>query len=63
MKFCQCLYCDFVAWSENDIVIERIVPDTEFIESALEKAKYGLLPELLGKYYTKLPSTTEYFDD
>ena len=38
MKFCQCLYCDFVAWSENDIVIERIVPDTEFIESALEKA-------------------------
>lgn len=45
MKFCQCLYCDFFVWSEEDIVIERIVPDIEFIESALEKAtmffKYG----------------------
>ena len=63
MKFCQCLYCDFVVWSEKDTVIERIVPDMEFIESALEKAtkffRYGILPELLGKYYTKLPSTTE----
>ena len=38
MKFCQCLYCDFVVWSEEDIIIERIVPDMEFIESALEKA-------------------------
>ena len=63
MKFCQCLYCDFVVWSEKDIVIERIVPDRELIESALEKAtiffKYGILPEVLGKYYTKLPSTTD----
>ena len=58
MKFCQCLYCDFVVWSEKDIVMERIVLDVEFVESALEKAtknfKYGILPELLGKYYTRL---------
>ena len=63
IKFCQCLYCDFVVWSEKDRVIERIVPDRELIESALEKAtiffRYGILPEVLGKYYTKLPSTTD----
>ena len=63
MKLCKTLYCDFVVWSERDKTIERILPDQEFIGSAMNKSmeffKYVLLPELLGKYYTKLPSTTD----
>ena len=60
MKLCKGLYCDFVVWTENDIVIQRILPDPDFIESAIDKCtnlfKYAILPELLGKYYTRLPS-------
>ena len=60
IKFCESLYCDFVVWLGKDIIIQRILPDPQFIESALEKStnffKYAILPELLGKYYTTLPS-------
>ena len=57
MKFCEFAYGDFVVWREDELIVERINPDHEFLSSALEKSteffKYG---ELLGKWYTKLPS-------
>ena len=60
MKFCEFAYGDFVVWREDELIVERINPDHEFLSSALEKSteffKYGILPELLGKWYTKLPS-------
>ena len=60
IKFCEAKYCDIVVWSEKDIIIKRIFPDLEFIESALDKStlffKYAILPEVLGKFYTRLPS-------
>ena len=56
---CHATYCDFVAWSEADVVVLRINPCDEFIKSAIEKAteffKYCILPELFGKWYSKAP--------
>lgn len=60
MKFRNALYCDFVVWTENDLIIERLLPDDEFMKFAIEKAteffKYLILLKLLGKHYTKLSS-------
>ena len=67
MKFSESLYGDFVVWREQELLVERILPDEQFIEQALEKStkffKYALLPELLGKYYSKLPTQTQIQDD
>ena len=47
-------------WKEDDIVILRIEPDTEFITDVIEKVtevfKYGVLAELLAKWYTRMPT-------
>ena len=59
IKFCNVTYCDFVVWQENELVVQRIFLDEEFISTALEKAtlffKFGVLPENLGKWYSKEP--------
>ncbi|XP_028517658.1 uncharacterized protein LOC110248026 [Exaiptasia diaphana] len=50
-------YCDFVVWTEQDIHIERVFPDEAFWDEAREKASkfflVGILPELLGKWYSR----------
>jgi len=50
-------YCDFVVWTEQDLHIERIYPDNEFWEEALTKStkfyRVGILPEILGKWYSR----------
>ena len=55
-------YCDFVAWREEELFIQRIYPNEQFIALALEKVtsfiKLGVLPELLGKWYSKGPVST-----
>lgn len=60
IKFSESSYCDFVVWREQELIVQRIFPDTEFIEQALTLAtkffKYAILPELLGKYYSRLPT-------
>ena len=47
-------------WREQELIVDRISPDNEFIKKALDQAtnffKYSLLPELLGKFYSRLPS-------
>ena len=64
MKFCNALYCDFVMWSENEMIIERIIPADAFMEHATEKAteffKHAILPELLGKYYSRARASSSY---
>ena len=46
-------------WSEDELLVLRILPDPEFIDGVIEEVtsffKYGVLPELLGKWYTKTP--------
>ena len=57
-------YYDFVVFSgSNNIFIQRIVPDNEFWEVANAHVRQfyisGILPELVGKWYTRLSVRTE----
>ena len=56
MKLCNVAYCDFVVWKEEELVILRIDFEENFVKDAIEKCtkfyKYGVLPELIGKWYT-----------
>ena len=58
MKLCNASYCDFAVWSKNQgILVQRLFPDAEFINIALQQVenfiKRGILPELVGNWYTK----------
>ena len=56
LKLCETVYCDFVMWSMDELLVLQIFPDPEFIDGAIEEVppffKYGVLPELLGKWNT-----------
>ena len=58
MKLCETTHGDFIVWRENELVVERIQINEEFLTVALEKATkffiYGILPEVLGKWYSRL---------
>ena len=51
------LFCDFVVWTPNEMHIERIALDKELFQTLLPTAKtfwkLCVLPELLGKWYTR----------
>ena len=55
------MYADFVVWTEADVHIERILPDAEFwldlVSKATEFYKKCLLPELVGKFYSRSSCT------
>ena len=57
--FCHAHYCDFVVWTQDALVIQQLYLDEPFITIALEKCKQfvklGVLPELLGKWYSREP--------
>ena len=59
MKLTEACYCDFVVWSSEEFVVLQIDLADDFIAQALEKAtalfKFEILPELVGKWYTKAP--------
>ena len=59
MKFCCKDCCDFVVWRKGELVVQRIYPDEIFVSSALAKSeqfiKVAILPEILGKWYSKEP--------
>ena len=50
-------FCDFVVWSPEELYIERITLDETLIEQAVPNAnkfwRLCVLPELLGKWYTR----------
>lgn len=62
MKLCDVRYCDFVVWRSDELIVNRIERDEDFLKEAIPKAttffKYGLLPELIAKWYTR-PLTSE----
>lgn len=59
LSVCKVSYCDFVVWTETGIAVERITVDSTFYETVMEDAKhffiYGMLPEIIGKWYTRKP--------
>ena len=50
-------YCDFVVWTENDIIIERLYPDMDFWIENVEKSRLlfgrAILPELVGRFFSR----------
>ena len=56
-------FCDFVVWTQKELHIERLTLDEALITSALPTAKKFfnccILPELIGKWYTRPRPTTE----
>ena len=63
MKLFGANYCDFVVWKEGNTIRQRIPFDINFISDALKKipafVKLCILPELLGKYFTKPAEISE----
>ena len=57
MEVCGVNYCDFVICRASELVIIRINRDEVFLTDAIDKAttffKYGVLPELITKWYTR----------
>ena len=57
IKLSNANYCDFVVWREKELFVQRIYPNDEFMAPVLQKLisfyKLCVLPELLGKWYTK----------
>ena len=52
MKFSECSYADFIVSREQELIVDRIYPDNEFIEKALDQITiFSLLPELLGVHF------------
>uniref|UniRef100_A0A1X7SP42 PHD-type domain-containing protein n=1 Tax=Amphimedon queenslandica TaxID=400682 RepID=A0A1X7SP42_AMPQE len=62
IKFSCVSYCDFVVWTNKSLFIQRVYPDEPFISTVLEVAnsfvKVGILPEIIGKHYSKIPVIT-----
>ena len=57
MKVCDVSYCDLALWRTSELVAVRILRDDAFLSEAIDKAttffKYGVLPELIGEWYTR----------
>jgi hypothetical protein len=57
IHICQVEFADFVIWSPQGLNIERIVASEDFFIDKLADVeafyKYCLLPELVGKWYTR----------
>ena len=51
-------FCDFVVWSPKELHMERITLDEELVKVAIPAAekfwRLCVLPELLGKWYTRM---------
>ena len=58
MKLCDVSFCDFVMWKSDEFIVCRIETDDIFLTEAIDKAtnfyKYDILPELVGKWYTRI---------
>ena len=63
INICNVGYGDFVVWTTNDLLIERIMPDQDFFERMAEPIEhffvYSILPEIIGKWLTRRPVATE----
>ena len=59
---CRRKLCYFVVWTEHDVHIEIITYDSELWEHICEKSLHifqaSIRPELVAKFFTRLPNTT-----
>ena len=59
MHVTQKAYCDFIVWGPKSVHIERVLPDGDFWNQCVNQASQfyflGILPELLGRWYTRHP--------
>ena len=59
LAVCKLPYCDFIVWSRGEVIVERITVDYAFYNSKMEDVRhffiYGVLPEIVGKWYTRKP--------
>ena len=58
IKFCNVDYCDFVVFKKDSaLFVQRIELESNFINSAIFEAeafiRLGILPKLIGRWYTK----------
>ena len=57
IHICGRKYCDFYVWTEKDYHVERILPEPNFWADCIEKCasffQLCLLPELVGKFYSR----------
>ena len=64
MFVCQRNFSDSVVWSNAGIIVERIEADPEFINSIIDAVQhffiYGVLLEIVGKWYTRKPIADEW---
>ena len=60
MWFADPQYCDFIVWREGGYLFREYYQILPFIDEAVAKAKVFvqrcILPELVGRYYTRPPS-------
>ena len=58
LHVCRLSHGDFVVWSKDGILVERILKD-DFFYSHIDAVKhffiYGILPEIIGKWYSRKP--------
>ena len=59
MQVCDVTYGDFVVWTETEYTVERIRRNEDFLDTNISAVKnffmYGVLPEIIGKFYTRKP--------
>ena len=59
---CNVDYCDFVIWTEEGLLHDRMEPDHALWDEICERAtgffKRAVLPELVGKYFSKIQPAT-----
>ena len=55
--------CDFIVWTQKDLVILRILLDEPFVEGTLVELQHfvitAVLPEMIGKWYSRKPIADE----
>lgn len=57
MYVCKVSYADFIASTKSEYVVERVAANDEFITSKMEAVTryftYGILPEIISKWYSR----------
>ena len=60
MFVCKTSYADFVVWTEKECIVKRVTIDQPFLKSHCASSKtflvYGVLPEIIGKFYSRKPA-------
>ena len=64
MNVCSRKYCDFFLWTKKDYFCQQVMQDKDIWKTYVEKAELvfrkGVLPEIIGRYFTRVPKVTVY---